>query len=323
MLPADPLLAGALFRFQSEQFPLGFCASVSSNSELVIAAAEQSWLGRVKIFDLPPVRIAIGVEGDEISRCAKPPVFRARGHLLSAISDPANFVVCDLRTGEAFGWVTPATAANTALFRYQFLEAAVLTMLEQLYLAPVHAALVARNGAGVLLCGDSGAGKSTLALACAVAGWDFISDDGSYLIRNRADLYAVGNSHVIRLRADAARFFTHLTDRIPMLRPNGKVGFEMFTRDAGIQIVDGAEVKHVVFLERSPTAVPQLAADSPYKRAEYFQRTLRYGDEAVQREQNEAFRRLTSVNCWTLTYRDFEDGVRMLDLLLRERRSWS
>lgn len=41
----------------------------------------------------------------------------------------------------------------------------------------VHAALVAKNGQGVLLAGKGGAGKSTVALACLEAGFDFVGDD--------------------------------------------------------------------------------------------------------------------------------------------------
>jgi len=41
----------------------------------------------------------------------------------------------------------------------------------------VHAALVARDGSGVLMAGVGGAGKSTSALLCAAAGFDFLGDD--------------------------------------------------------------------------------------------------------------------------------------------------
>jgi hypothetical protein len=41
----------------------------------------------------------------------------------------------------------------------------------------VHAALVARGGAGVLFAGRSGSGKSTCALTCLAAGFDYVSED--------------------------------------------------------------------------------------------------------------------------------------------------
>lgn len=42
---------------------------------------------------------------------------------------------------------------------------------------PLHAALVAHEGRGVLIGGKGGSGKSTTALACAKAGFDFLGDD--------------------------------------------------------------------------------------------------------------------------------------------------
>ena len=41
----------------------------------------------------------------------------------------------------------------------------------------LHAGFVARNGTGVLLAGPSGSGKSTAALACLLAGLDYLADD--------------------------------------------------------------------------------------------------------------------------------------------------
>ena len=41
----------------------------------------------------------------------------------------------------------------------------------------VHAALVSKNGRGVLLAGPGGSGKSTSAVMCAYAGFDYLSDD--------------------------------------------------------------------------------------------------------------------------------------------------
>ena len=41
----------------------------------------------------------------------------------------------------------------------------------------IHAALVSKNGEGVLFAGRGGAGKSTSALACVEAGFDYLGDD--------------------------------------------------------------------------------------------------------------------------------------------------
>jgi len=41
----------------------------------------------------------------------------------------------------------------------------------------IHAALIARNGQGVILAGKGGVGKTTVALACVEAGFDYLGDD--------------------------------------------------------------------------------------------------------------------------------------------------
>jgi hypothetical protein len=41
----------------------------------------------------------------------------------------------------------------------------------------IHAALVSKNGEGVLFAGKGGTGKSTAALACLEAGFDYLGDD--------------------------------------------------------------------------------------------------------------------------------------------------
>ena len=41
----------------------------------------------------------------------------------------------------------------------------------------IHAALISKNGEGVLVGGKGGAGKSTVALACLEAGFDYLGDD--------------------------------------------------------------------------------------------------------------------------------------------------
>lgn len=72
---------------------------------------------------------------------------------------------------------------------------------------PVHAGCVARDGAGVLLPGKSGSGKSTAALAGALGGFDFLSDD-LVLFDSSFDLYSFYCS--AWLEAEHARHFPSL-----------------------------------------------------------------------------------------------------------------
>jgi hypothetical protein len=54
-----------------------------------------------------------------------------------------------------------------------------------------HAAVVGKDGRGILLTGRGGSGKSTTALACWNAGWDFVSDDYCWVASDSVTAYPV------------------------------------------------------------------------------------------------------------------------------------
>ena len=310
----DSLLADFALPLDSEFFPLGHSLHLSTNSTAVLEAAELSWQGSPRLFDEPTIRLTIGVTDDRPESKGSPPVFRSRGHLLSIISDARNFLVCDMRAGFGYGWFSREIVEDAGYFRYYFLEAAALLMIDQLYLAAVHGAVVARDNAGILLCGDSGAGKSTLAYACAREGWAYISDDGAYLVRSCPDLFALGNCRVMRFRSDAARLFPELSGQNSGVRPNGKIGFELFTgeRQPVIDARPGALLKHVVFLHRRPGTAPALKRRLD-KDALDFSRVASYGEESVRMEQALTYDRLTDLEWWDLDYAGFEEAVGLLE----------
>ena len=103
---------------------------------------------------------------------------------------------------------------------------------------------------GRMLAGESFAGKSTLAYACARSGWTYVSDDSVLVVRAREDRYAIGDPHSIRFRIDAPQLFPELADRMPIVRPNGKVAIEVRTAELGLTTVPGCQVEHIVVLTR-------------------------------------------------------------------------
>lgn len=237
---------------------------------------------------------------------------------MSIVSDSENFLSCDFRSAFAFGWVAQATVSDHGFFRYYFLEAAVLSMLGQLYFAPIHGALVQRDGRGVLLCGDRYAGKSTLAYACARSGWTFISDDGTCLVRDRSDRYAVGNPHRLRFREDAKLLFPELRPFLPAERPNGKIAIEVSTNQlSGISTAEGCVIDHVVFLNR-PTEVPKLVPLGAEAALSWFEPDSKAcGTKDIQKLQHQAYRRLLNASVWELRYRDLDYAIARLERLVR------
>lgn len=316
----DPVLAHVSFPHQKTYYPLGFPVTVATNSPEVLEAADQSWRHFTHLFDRPPIRLQIGISEAESRICPPTPVCRMRDHIVSIIADGENFAVCDLSRGSAMIWVTRAAIQHRDYFRYFFLESSALCNLSGRYATAIHAACVALDGSGILLCGDSGTGKSTLSYACARAGWTYVTDDGSYLIHDRPDHLVVGNYGQIRFRPTAGALFPELRGLAVMQRAGaGKPSLELFTNPGTIPSAAGtARIEHIVFLKRA-VAVQELA---PFPRAIarlYMQQSvhcLPYDSE----QHIVAIDRLLELETYELRYNDLDWAIRRLALLGQEGR---
>lgn len=312
----DSLLANFELPRRARFYPLGFPLEIETNSEDVIQAAAEGWGRFAQQFDETPVRLSLGVSVDEEMPLASEHRIVVREHLITSMWDHSNFSVCDMRSGFAFGWVTRSTARDHVFLRYRFLQACAMSMLVHRSLAPVHGAFVARNGRGVLLCGDSFAGKSTLAYACARAGWTYLTDDGTHLIRARQDRYAVANPYHIHFREDAPTLFPELKDRAIVVRPNGKIGIEVLTRELPIATAGGCSVDHVVFLNRGQSVRAHVAPYSKDDALAWCEQYISYGEARTRAEQRETLRRLLGAGLWEMRYQDLADAVDCLERLM-------
>lgn len=240
-------------RLQETFYPLGFPVIVASNSPAVLGAAHIEWdaWGPAPKFDEPPIVLTFHVSSEHPA-LPETSEFHADRHQFAFVADAKNLAVCDTRTHTGVAWLTAAAVEDHAYLRYHFLEAMALEMIVSLHMTPFHAACVAKDGSGVLLCGDSGAGKSSLSYACARRGWTYLSDDASYLLRNRAEQKLVlGHPHRVRLRPDAPRLFPELANFEPSRRGNGKMSLEISL--AGLQICSARQTRidRIVLLSRA------------------------------------------------------------------------
>jgi hypothetical protein len=315
----DPVLSDFSLPLRGAYSVMGFAVEIATNSSEVLAAAEESWGGFHNKFSEPPVRLEIGVLADGSKDCPPPPECRSRGHLLTTVADARNFIVSDLSRGFAFGWFTQAAVADRAYLRYYFLEATVLTQLEALYLTPLHAACVQKEGRGVLLCGESGAGKSSLAFACARSGWTFLSDDSSALIRKRPDRLVVGNPHQMRFREPAMELFPELNGQRVTPRATGKMAIELATLTLP-EIATGAEcqIDYIVFLNRREPVSPGLFSLPKQIAGQYFEQNMCFGGDAVHQAQRASIKGLLAAKVFEMRYRDLEWAVERLTALVHE-----
>jgi len=289
--------------------PLGFRVNLTTNSPEVVRAAGESWGAGGAGFESQPLQLRVLVSpGGK----AAEPAFHVESHLLSIVSDRENYAVADLRALSGWCRVTSATVADSAWFRWFFLDALILSLLAQKHTVPVHAGCVARDGCGVLLFGSSGAGKSTLAWACARAGWSLVGDDASWLLPEANDPIAVGRPQQVRLRPDAPRHFPELAGMAAHARPNGKMSIELRTRDFPLVRTESrARVGRVVFLDRGHAA-PGLI---PVPREAALEGMLRdcvpYRDE-VHARHVATVRRFADVPAFRLRYGSLGEALELL-----------
>jgi len=312
----DAFLTGFDLHLRRTFYPLGFPLQLETNSRDVIAAAEEGWSGFSQAFDQAPLRISLGVTNSDAPLLTIRSVFAMREHLASIYADGENFAVCDFRQNLAFGWLSRGLAADHPLLRYRFLTSISHMLAGQLDLAPVHGALIAKNGVGVMLCGDSMAGKSTLAYACCRAGWSYITDDGACLVRSRSDRYAIGDFTNIRLREDAMRFFPELADRAPVVRANGKIALEIRTCELPIASLAGHSIDHVVYLDRQNSDCASLRTYPRELALEGWDAHASFGLQTVRDEQKQCYRRLLHAGVFTMRYSRLADAIGRLEQLV-------
>jgi hypothetical protein len=258
-IAGDPLLRNVDLPLKRVYHPLGFSIEVITNSEEVLAGAEESWGGLPWRFSEQPLQLRIALVEDRSGLCPPVPVFRAQRNLLSIVANSRNFAVCDRDEGFAFAWIDGDAIEHRGYLRYHFLESIALSMLSSSYVIPLHAACVELAGKGVLLCGNSGAGKSSLAFACARAGWRFISDDASYLVRKGSGRLVTGNSQKVRLRPSARELFPELQDFTPTPWTAGKPSIEIPTAFLPYLTTEShATVEYIIFLNRTESSVAEL-----------------------------------------------------------------
>lgn len=315
MHPDDQLMQRTPLGYRAEFYPLGFAVQLATNSPSVLRAAEASWGSWTRRFDFTPLemRVVVHREGPVPPTS---PVYRAQRHLFTITADNANFGVCDLKSGFCFSCVTPAVA-EAGYFRNYLLETMAYFTIDHLYITILHAGCVARNGHGVLLCGDAGAGKSCLAYACMKRGWSLLSDDFSAIVRGRHDRMIIGKPEHIRFRREAMTLFPELAGLPYKVLENGK---QMFDFQTGAlpqaHTARCCRAEKVLFLDRRESGEAELAPMDPAEALARIEFDRAYWDPPVFEEHRENIRILLSGGVHSLRYGDFDGAIRILESLV-------
>jgi hypothetical protein len=299
-------------------FPLGFPVEIHTNSEEIFPHCERKWGAFERRFDIEPIVAEIHVIESDSSECPPTPTYRFLGNTMMMIADPSNFCVADFPRGKTRMVISAAALRYPGYVRQVFLDCAAACQIGTAYTTPIHAACVASLGAGVLLCGDSGAGKSSLAYACARAGWEYVTDDTSYLMRGSNDGTIIGDCHKLRFRPSAVDIFPELAGLPVVPRILGRPSIELATAQmVNIRRLESTRVEFVVFLNRRMPGAAELVhmrADG----ARQYMRQVLFGAPEMLSAQYADIDQLLSANVFELRYESLEWAVQRLRRLVRE-----
>lgn len=316
----DPILAHQRLDLCAMFYPMGFPVTVATNSEAVLDAAWDGWGRFTPTFNTTPVVLKVAVAEGGPQPCPPTPVCRMRDHIITNIADSQNWAITDLSRLVSTIWVTGETAEHRDYFRYFFLDSAAMGCISSAHATAIHAGCVALDNDAVLLCGESGAGKTTLSYACAQAGWNYVTDDGSYLVHGEDGRLIAGNCHQVRFRPSAEALFPHIRGHNVMQRAGvGKPSIELqIDASSSIQASPTAKARYMVFLARN--SEKEELADFPRAVARmYLWQTVQCVPYQTARHLA-AIDALLEVQTFELRYKSLEWAEERLRQLVREGR---
>jgi hypothetical protein len=299
-------------------YPLGFPTDLRTNSPEILSQAHDLWSCFEKHFDTEPIQVSVYVEDGGSAECPPSPVTRIMLPLLTWIVDANNYGIANLERCTTQIVLSDQVAQKLQYLRYFLLAPSPLCHIVTRYVTAIHAGCVARNGRGVLLCGDSGAGKSSLSYACARAGWTFVSDDASFFLNSGKERLVTGNCHQIRFRSTAKTLFPELEGIEISPRPAGKPSIELATALLPqITSAQTAPVDFLVFLNRHAGGRSELV---PFRKdvARHAIRQRLFGSVESLAMQYLALEKLLMADLFELRYSDLDWAVDRLDTLVRE-----
>jgi hypothetical protein len=302
-------------------YPLGFPTELRTNSPEVMAEADNAWRMFERRFDTEPIQVDIHVTETDSIECPPTPEYRFLPPLFMAIADAENYSISDLSRNTTQVAISQAALRHRLYLRYFFLDHAGGCHIATRFTTPLHAACVALDGRGVLLCGDSGAGKSTLAYACARSGWTYVSDDAAFLLNcNFRERVVTGNCHQVRFRPSAAELFPEVQGLDITPRAAGKPSIELSTANMlHMNCAEHAKINFLVFLNRRAGTAPELL---PYRSevARSYMRQVLYGSGESLARQYESIEHLLNAEIVELRYSELDWAVDRLRMLVREGR---
>ncbi len=156
-------------------------------------------------------RFSMRVAVDEsASEPAGVPHFRGLHHVVIASFGSANIFVFDILRRTLSASVSANVARDSRFWKEKLIPITLGVLGAAMGLVPMHCACLESEGDGLLIAGVSGAGKSTLSVALSNAGFNYVSDDWTYISQRCDSIVAHGTSAPVKLLPDAVKHFPNL-----------------------------------------------------------------------------------------------------------------
>jgi hypothetical protein len=211
------------------------------------------------------------IDGDETP---DHPHFRGLHHLVIASFGHANVFVFDLLRRHIAACVSERVSRDPQFWNQLLLPIAVGVIGPTVGVVPIHCACLSLNGEGLLVAGASGAGKSTLTAALVQSGFEYVSDDWTYLSELDYRLVAHGMSACIKLLPDAVLYFPQLAEHLLTKSLGGELAYVVESDFFGSRAIRSCVPRCCIFLERNSRSERTFAPLCPGEVRHRFQSSV-------------------------------------------------
>jgi len=237
---------------------------------------------------------------------AEEPHFRGLHHVVTASFGRSNVFVFDILRRTLIASVSAAVARDGRFWKEKMIPITLGVLGSAMGLVPVHCACLELDGDGLLIAGASGAGKSTLSVSLSKVGFNYVSDDWTYMSRSHDGIVAHGTSAPVKLLPDAVKHFRSLQGHCLQRSMNGELAYEVDIAEAfGARVERACEPRWLIFLERTQGAGAVFAPISSTEAGSYVNSSVERLPpqlyEAVAMRQ-QTIERVASLPSWRFRY---------------------
>ena len=277
----------------------GCTCSVATNDSGLLRVLDSFQIGAPQDCGEFEMRVMVHQELGEPTRL---PHFRGLHHLVFASFGQSDLFIFDIEQREVSAVISGSLARDRTFWHERMMPIVIGVLGCAVGVLPFHSACLSINGDGLLIAGPSGAGKSTLSVALAKRGFDFVSDDWTYINCASQIVEAHGLSAPVKLLPDAIGHFPELTKQPMCVSMNGELAYESPPAATfSIPVARYCRPRWLVFLDRTAGECPELVEISSATALSYIDSNVERlpAHLATAAEKREAIKeKIATLSCW-------------------------